>query len=249
MGNLRYKRIRVVDSHDPDSGPSVSPYRPRPPVSARFLSAVLRVLHAISSPVLLKALLGFSFLGFSVGYLLGGNADKGGALVVLIAAGVTALAAAAGPDACRFTEKVIVASVGFLASRRGPGFQVAAWTASLSMREIRSPGFHVSLISALSSVPHFARLARMYSSELDEHSLGSYGPSIFALPYAVSLASTPSILALSDLLPGGLQPSLTSVAIISGKRWSKEGLEMASAMAPSWSGDVADLLRAAESLV
>lgn len=251
MLNTRGIKIRRIGSPAPYTSDLVagnSSYKATPPILSRVVAAAIRLSHVLSRPALPAAILGFCYLGFAAGYLLGGNADSSGALVTAIVGVALALVWAASPELCGLAEGSLVVLVGRAASTESWS-QVAAWTVSIAMRDVRSPHFHSSVISVLSPVPHFSRLAHMYSRELDDHVPGSPKPSSLVLPYALSLGSTPAILSLSDALPTDLKPSLTSLAILSGKRWSAEGLEVAAAMAPSWSGDLSDLLLAAESLV
>jgi hypothetical protein len=246
---IKTSRIGSKATYTTGLGSSNPSYRSAPPAFSRAISGALKLTHVLSRPVLLAAILGFCYLGFSVGFLFGGNADSSGVLVMAIVGVVFALVWAAGPEVCSLVERLLLVLIGKVASGGQSRLQLAVWVVSLSMRDVRSPRLHSSLISVLSPVPHVSRLAHMYSRELEDLTPGSSRPSALVLPYAVSLSSTPAILGLSDALPVGLKPSLTSIAVLSGKRWSDDGLKMAAAMAPSWSGDLSDLLLAAESLV
>lgn len=259
LGTLRF--CRVCDPTESECTRSSGKPLLAPPLRARLLAAVVGLSFSLIRPRVTAALLGILYLGFLSGYFLGGNFDKSGLLVASTVGLFVSLLWVVAPRFCDLAKRVVVAYIAANSDPDSRGFMSAAWTAALTLRAVKSPGFHSDVLLAYSHSPYLRYLVSLYSREVEalrEFGLSpSSAPSVLVLPYAFSLECMPAVVGLSESLSvsavssayNGAPHSLTALAVVAGKGWSPASLDMAAAMAPSWSGDLYDLLRAAESLV
>jgi hypothetical protein len=251
VNRTRLTRDRV--SSESSSRRDASPAFVRAPLFSRVLAGSLVFTHRLDRRSTLMALFTACYTGFLFGYLLGGNMDRGGALVSLCVGVFCALLYSLTPQLLRLTQRVVMSVTALAASRSLDGLNTAAWTASLALRPIDSHSLHKQMILVFSHDDNLSRLVTLYSLELD--SLGSSrfsqasSPSVLVLPYLMAVPAVTRLMAISDQLPASSSRSLTALAVVASKGWSSEVLDVALAMAPSWSGDLHDLLTASDSLV
>ena len=179
--------------------------------------------------------------------------DRGGVLVSLCVGVLCALLYTLAPRLLRLVQGFILSITALLASRSLDGLNIAAWTASIALRPIESHDVHRQMILVFSYDDNLSRLVTLYSLELDDLGPSRFSqassPSVLVLPYLMALPAVSRLMTISDQLPSSSPRSLTALAVVAAKGWSSEALDVASAMAPSWSGDLYDLLTASDSLV